>query len=124
MDEIKTALARGTAVLESVTAETISSGNLADTAAALESLGIKKILQEYPIDLPDADEEDEEKESSRLKREELADSLNRAADPFNDQLDRIKKMREDLKQDALDPVIKAAQDQIRAVYGYTAMLND
>jgi hypothetical protein len=53
-----------------------------------------------------------------------ADALNKEADHFLDELERIKKIRHTLNLEALDPIIKEARIIIHSLHAFTAHLEE
>ena len=54
----------------------------------------------------------------------MSDILNKEADGFLDELERIKRIRHTLNLEALDPLIKEARRIIHSIHGFTANLQE
>ncbi len=53
-----------------------------------------------------------------------ADELNKEADHFLDELERIKTIRHTLNLEALDPIITEARKIIHSLHAFTAQLDE
>jgi hypothetical protein len=115
MDHLHKALNEATNILKQLTASTLTADQLDLTKNALSSLNIEEIVQDYLRGGKTSDE------GQRLKS---ANEINKMADGFNDELQRIKKIKTTLNLDALEPVISAASHFIRPVFRLTAALQE
>jgi hypothetical protein len=122
MPDLFAEIARVTGILKQVQASTLVAENLEDALAALQDNQVAKALDEYRRTLPPAPDDDWEKEAYRKQMAGKADGINRAADPFLAELERIKRMRQTLNLDALDPLIREARAVIHRVHDFTARI--
>jgi hypothetical protein len=74
--------------------------------------------------MPTVPEEGQALETYKEKMNAQADELNKEADRFLDELERIKSIRHTLSLEALDPIITEARKIIHSVHTFTAQLED
>jgi uncharacterized protein YabN with tetrapyrrole methylase and pyrophosphatase domain len=115
MDKLKMALEEATNLLKQLTPSTLTADQLDVTKNAIAGLNIEEIIQNYLRGRNEASEEQAIK---------TANEINKMADGFNDELQRIKKIKNTLNLEALEPVISAASHFIRPVFRLTAALQD
>lgn len=98
--------------------------NLNGILNRLKTSDVDHKMAEYKSALPSSPEEERAIEKHREFMKEQADSLNKEADHFLDELERIKLMRNTLNLEALDPIVKEARRIIHAIHGFTAELQE
>ena len=118
MNDLFNLLERGTAILSRINAAELSSEALNSAKSELENLFS---TEENIIPASSEGSEDQKEESSR-EALNLADTINKKADAFNDELQRIKKIRETLNLEAMDPLITVARQFIHRIYNFTSAL--
>lgn len=91
---------------------------------ALKSSDIDQKINRYKLAMPSKTEDVQALEDQKETMKFQADSLNKEADHFLDELERIKKIRQTLNLEALDPIIKEARRIIHSIHGFTANLQD
>lgn len=115
MDKLKMALDEATSLLKQLTPSTLTAAQLDVTKNGISGLNIEEIIQNY---LRGRSETNEQQAIN------TANGINKMADGFNDELQRIKKIKNTLNLEALEPVISAASHFIRPVFQLTAALQD
>ena len=98
--------------------------NLNNILTRLKSSDIDQKIAGYKLAMPSAPEDELALEKHKEFLKDQADSLNKEADHFLDELERIKTMRHTLNLEALDPIIKEARRIIHSIHGFTAGLQD
>ena len=122
MPDLFAEISRMTGVLEKIQASALVAETLETVLEDLRGNQVGKALEEYKRNLPDEPDDDWEKETYRKEMAARADRINRTADPFLHELERIKRMRHTLNLDALDPLIREARGIIHRVHDFTARL--
>jgi hypothetical protein len=122
MPDLFAEIAEVTAVLKKVQASTLVAENLERALQALQENEVGRALDAYRRSLPPAPDDDWEKDTYRKQMAERADGINRAADPLLAELERIKRMRQTLNLEALDPLIREARTVIHRVHDFTASI--
>jgi hypothetical protein len=115
MDQLKMALDEATSILKKLTSSTLTADQLELTKNAISGLNIEGIIQNALRGRHNPDE------GHAIKS---ANEINKKADGFNDELQRIKKIKNTLNLEALEPVIAAASHFIRPVFQFTAALQE
>ncbi|MGL6268891.1 MAG: hypothetical protein ACRC2O_13255 [Chitinophagaceae bacterium] len=120
IDEIR----RLTASLAGLRPDSIVIDNLDDILSKLQASDLAAKIACYNADKPSSsiDEKSMEKQQERMRSQ--ADLINKAADLFLDELERIKTIRQTLNQEALDPIIKEARAIIHSLHAFTAQLEE
>ena len=98
--------------------------NLNGILNRLKTSDIEHKMAGYKSALPSSPEEEQAIEKHREFMKEQADSLNKEADHFLDELERVKKIRQALNLEALDPIIKEARRVIHSLHSFTANLEE
>jgi hypothetical protein len=122
MKDLTQEIARIAALLKRVDASSLVLENLQAVEAGLLDGSMTQDIQSYLKSLgPEPlDESEREKYRERTRRE--ADQINEAAEELLHELDRVKRIRQTLNLEALDPIIKEARAIIHRVHGLTADL--
>jgi hypothetical protein len=115
MDKLKMALEEATSLLKQLTPSTLTAAQLDVTKNGISGLNIDEIIQAYLRGRNDTNE------GQAVK---TANEINKMADGFNDELQRIKKIKTTLNLEALEPVISAASHFIRPVFQLTAAMQE
>jgi hypothetical protein len=113
-----------TQVLAGLRADNLVIDNLGNILTTLKSSDINQKVAGYKIVMPSVREDEQAVEKDKEVMKEQADSLNKEADYFLDELERIKTMRHTLNLEALDPIIQEARKVIHSIHGLTAGLQD
>jgi hypothetical protein len=113
-----------TQVLAGLRADNLVIDNLDNILTKLKSSDINQKVAGYKIVMPSVTEDEQAVEKDKKVMKEQADSLNKEADYFLDELERIKTMRHTLNLEALDPIIQEARRVIHSIHGLTAGLQD
>jgi hypothetical protein len=113
-----------TKALAGLRSDNIVIDNLDNILAQLKGSVIQHQMEQYKATLPSAPEEEKELEEHKERMKGQADVLNKEADGFLDELERIKTIRHTLNLEALDPIIKEARKIIHAIHGFTAGIQD
>ena len=113
-----------TQVLAGLRADNLVIDNLDNILTTLKSSDINQTVSGYKIVMPSVREDELAVEKDKEVMKEQADSLNKEADYFLDELERIKTMRHTLNLEALDPIIQEARRVIHSIHGLTAGLQD
>jgi len=98
--------------------------NLNGILTRLKASDIEHNITEYKSAQLSSPEEEQAIEKHKEFMKEQADSLNKEADHFLDELERIKKIRQTLNLEALDPIIKEARTIIHSLHSFTADLEE
>lgn len=109
-------------LLRRVQPSTLESEPLRQTLEALRNSSVTASLEAYARNLPPEPEDDRDKERFRKDMAARADQVNHAAEGFLQELDRIKRMRQTLNLEALDPLIREARAIIHRVHDFTARI--
>ena len=89
----------------------------------LDSIEINEAIDVYWRGLPEKPEKEDELPEWEALMREKGKEINRELHLFNEELSRIKSLHNTLHLDALEPLIKSAQEIIRPLYHFTAALN-
>ena len=120
MTALITAIEQATELLKKVQASTLESAFLRQIEEDLQTADVHDALKAFQRSLPPAPDDPDEREAHRKSMAAYADRLNHAAEPYLQELERIKRMRQTLNLDALDPVIRAGRTIIHRIHGFTA----
>ena len=124
MQSLITEIRKLTLTLAGLRSDNIVIDNLENILAQLKASGIHHQMEQFKVSLPSAPEEEKALEEHKERMKGQADVLNKEADGFLNELERIKTMRHTLNLEALDPIIKEARKIIHAIHGFTAGLQD
>ena len=108
--------------LEGVSPGNLTTDQLNGSIQVLESLDVNDAIDQYWNNLPEKPEKDKDLQAWEKKVHQLGKELNHQLHGLNDELSRVKDIRNNLSLPALDPLIKAAQEIIRPLYNFTAQL--
>ena len=89
----------------------------------LDAIEINEAIDIYWRELPGKPEKEDELPEWEALMREKGKEINRELHLLNEELSRIKSLRNTLHLDALEPLIKSAQEIIRPMYNFTAALN-
>lgn len=98
--------------------------NLDSILVSLKASELGSKISRYKGKIPAAPVDDLELEKQKAAMNGQADLINKEADFFLDELERIKKMRQTLNLEALDPIIKEARKIIHSLHAFTAALEE
>jgi hypothetical protein len=98
--------------------------NLERILSNLKASDLGAKIARYNVDMPSASKDDREFEKQKEEMRGKADLINKEADLFLDELERIKTMRHTLNLEALDPIIKEARTIIHSLHAFTAQLEE
>ncbi len=116
METVSAALLEATTILKALDGTSLTPDQLGKTISGLSKFDMVDLIENNGINASSGDK------AGRQQIHSFVNELNKSADLFNDELDRIKRMRNTLNLEALDPVISAARKLIHPVYQYTADL--
>ncbi len=114
MNKLILALDEATRLLKQLTSATLTAEQLELTKNGLSGLNGEGLVDNF-LDIHNA---------NNAGDDTSINSINKKADEFNDELQRIKKIKNTLNLEALEPVISAASYFIRPVYQLTASMHD
>ena len=123
MSSINSIIKTATMALAGVRPESLTSDQLNSSKEILDALKIQDAIDEYWRNLPEKPEKDDELPGWEAKMREKGKEINHELHQFNEELSRIKSLQQTLSLDALDPLIKSAQQIIRPLYDFTSSLN-
>lgn len=113
-----------TQALAGLRPDSIVVDNLNDILTRLKATDLDHKMAGLKLALPSSPDDDQALEKHKAFMKEQADSLNKEADHFLDELERIKKIRQTLNLEALDPIIKEARKIIHSLHSFTADLEE
>lgn len=113
-----------TQLLAGLRADNIVVEHLHQILTRLKDSDLSQKLEQFKRIVPSEAEGEEVLEQHREEMKKQSDILNKEADGFLDELDRIKRMRQTLNLEALDPLIKEARRIIHSIHGFTANLQE
>jgi hypothetical protein len=117
-------ISKATELLRQVQPSTLESEPLRQVLEALRDSSVTASLEAYARNLPPEPEDDREREIYRKDIAARADQVNHAAEGYLQELDRIKRMRQTLNLEALDPLIREARGIIHRVHDFTARIQE
>jgi len=123
MSSINTIIEAATGALAGVTPGTLTSDQLNSSRQTLDAIDINEAIDVYWRELPEKPEKEDELPEWEALMRGKGKEINRELHLFNEELSRIKSLRNTLHLDALEPLIKSAQEIIRPLYNFTAALN-
>ncbi len=113
-------LDQAVSALKVVTPATIDHEHLSSSISILEGIPINELIEEFQQTLPVHADDEKGKHQLRKELDLIATELNKRLDGVNDELKRIKSIRQTLNLDALDPLIRSAQRIVRPLYNLSA----
>ena len=123
MSSITTIIETATRALAGVTPGTLTSDQLNSSRQMLDAIEINEAIDIYWRELPGKPEKEDELPEWEALMREKGKEINRELHLLNEELSRIKSLHNTLNLDALEPLIKSAQEIIRPMYNFTAALN-
>ncbi len=113
-----------TKTLAGLRSDNIVIDNLDRILAQLKGSDILYQLDQYKRSMPTVPEDEQALETYKETMNARADELNKEADHFLDELERIKTIRHTLNLEALDPIITEARKIIHSFHAFTAHLEE
>ena len=113
-----------TKALAGLRSDNIVIDNLDSILAQLKGSDILNQLDQYKRSMPTVPEDEQALETYKETMNAQADELNKEADHFLDELERIKTIRHTLNLEALDPIITEARKIIHSLHAFTAHLEE
>lgn len=113
-----------TKALAGLLSDNIVIDNLDNILDQLKGSDIQNQLDQYKRSMPTIPEDEQAMESYKETMYAQADELNKEADHFLDELERIKTIRHTLNLEALDPIITEARKIIHSLHAFTAQLDE
>jgi len=98
--------------------------NLDSILSKLKASDLGAKIARINVDMPSESSDDLALEKQKEEMRGQADLINKEADHFLDELERIKTMRHTLNLEALDPIIKEARTIIHSLHAFTAQLEE
>jgi hypothetical protein len=98
--------------------------NLDGILSNLKASDLGAKIARINVDMSAVTKDDRELEKQKEDMRGQADLINKEADLFLDELERVKKMRKTLNLEALDPIIKEARTIIHSLHAFTAQLEE
>ena len=98
--------------------------NLDSILSKLKASDLGAKIARINVDMPSESSDDLALEKQKEEMRGQADLINKEADLFLDELERIKTMRHTLNLEALDPIIKEARKIIHSLHAFTAGLEE
>lgn len=122
MNELTQEIERIAALLKRVDASSLVLENLQAVEAGLLDSSMTQDIQSYLKSLGPEPLDESEREKFRARTRHEADQINQSAEELLHELERVKRIRQTLNLEALDPIIKEARAIIHRVHGLTADL--
>jgi len=113
-----------TKALAGLRSDNIVIDNLDRILAQVKGSDILNQLDQYKRSMPTVPEDEQALETYKETMNARADELNKEADHFLDELERIKTIRHTLNLEALDPIITEARKIIHSLHAFTAHLEE
>jgi septation ring formation regulator EzrA len=113
-------LDQAVSALKVVTPATIDHEHLSSSISILEGIPINELIEEFQQIIPVRADDEKGKQQLRKELDLNATELNKRLDGVNDELKRIKSIRQTLNLGALDPLIRSAQRIVRPLYNLSA----
>jgi len=113
-----------TKALAGLRSDNIVIDNLDRILAQVKGSDILNQLDQYKRSMPTVPEDEQALETYIETMNARADELNKEADHFLDELERIKTIRHTLNLEALDPIITEARKIIHSLHAFTAHLEE
>jgi hypothetical protein len=98
--------------------------NLDRILSKLKASDLGAKIARINVDMPSESSDDLALEKQKEQMRGQADLINKEADHFLDELERIKTMKHTLNLEALDPIIKEARTIIHSLHAFTAQLEE
>ncbi len=113
-----------TRALASLRSDNIVIDNLHRILAQLKGSDLLNQLDQFKQSLQAVPDNEQALEAYKETMNAQADELNKEADHFLDELERIKTIRHTLNLEALDPIITEARKIIHSLHAFTAQLDE
>jgi len=113
-----------TRALAGLRSDNIVIDNLESILAQLKGSDLQNQLDQFKRSMPTVPEDEQALETYKETMNAQADALNKEADHFLDELERIKRIRHTLNLEALDPIIAEARIIIHSLHAFTAHLEE
>ena len=123
MNTLTNELDRVALILKELTPATLTADRISSILKITNEIHIEELIGNYDSADEESDTQDEENDELSREKITLATRINKKADAVNDELDRIKKMRQTLNLQELDPLIQSVRRILHPVYNFTATLN-
>jgi hypothetical protein len=123
MSSINTTIQEAIKALAAVKPETLTVDQLKQSRETLDAININDVIDNYWRSLPAKPENESDLSAWESQMREKGKEINHDLHQFNDELSRIKSIQHTLDLDALEPLIKSAQQVIRPLYNFTSQLN-
>lgn len=123
MSSIHSIIYSATAALSEITPETLSTDRINNSRSRLDAIHVNEIIDNYWNDLPPKPDKESDWPKWESEMIENGNSINHELHRMNEELSRLKSLRQTLSLDQLDPLIHSAQEIIRPLYNFTAQLN-
>ena len=123
MSSINTTIREATQALAAVRPDTLTADQLQSSKERLDAIDINEIIDGYWRTLPAKPENEGDLPAWEQQMRENGKVINHDLHALNDELSRVKSIHQTLNLDALEPLIKSAQQIIRPLYNFTASLN-
>ena len=124
MPDLFEEIGKVTGLLRQVQPSTLESEPLRQVLEALRESSVSAALDVYSRSLPPEPDDAWEKDAYRKDMAARADQVNQAAEGFLQELERIKRIRQTLNLEALDPLVREARGIIHRVHDFTARIQD
>ena len=123
MSSILSIIQSGLDALEAVTPQSLTVDQISSSKEKLDAINVNDTIDSYRRSLPAKPDNDDHLPAWETEMRKKASEINHELRRLNEELNRIKSIRETLSLDYLDPLIKSAQQIIRPLYNFTAQLN-
>jgi len=123
MSSINTTIQEATQALAAVKPDTLTVDQLKQSKETLDAIDINDVIDNYWRSLPAKPDNESELSDWERQMREKGKEINHDLHQFNDELSRIKSIQHTLDLNALEPLIKSAQQIIRPLYNFTSQLN-
>jgi len=123
MSSINTTIQEATQALAAVKPDTLTVDQLKQSKETLDAIDINDVIDNYWRSLPAKPDNESELSDWERQMREKGKEINHELHQFNEELSRIKSLQQTLSLDALDPLIRSAQQVIRPLYDFTSSLN-
>ncbi len=123
MSSIHSIIQSATTALAELSPQTLTIDHINSSTQKLDAININDAIDEYWRSLPPKPEEENRLSEWEASMREKSKEINHDLHQFNEELKRVKSMKQTLSLDALEPLISAAQQIIRPLYDFTAELS-
>ena len=123
MSSINTTIREAIKALADVKPDNLTVDQLKQSKETLDAIDINDVIDNYWRTLPAKPGNESELSDWERQMREKGKEINHDLHLFNDELSRIKSIQHTLDLNALEPLIKSAQQIIRPLYNFTSQLN-